>query len=145
MIIPSAVACVLFFAGCSTSVYLVKLGWGQAKVVVRSRSNERILNDATVDASTKEKIQLVMEAKAYAEKHSSGCSGSDSEDEVFAWNLKPHRVSTFFLPSPSHAIRSTSLEVLLINRILITPERIYELARERVKTESPAIPMAPLS
>jgi len=69
VIIPSALACVLFFAGCSTSVYLVKLGWGQARVVVRSRSNERILNDATLDASTKEKIRLVMEVKAYAEKH----------------------------------------------------------------------------
>ncbi|MBW2059427.1 MAG: aminopeptidase [Deltaproteobacteria bacterium] len=63
-----ALAPTLILLGCSTPLYLAKLGWGEAKIVLRSRPNDRVLGDPAVEESTKEKIRLVMEAKAYGEK-----------------------------------------------------------------------------
>lgn len=63
-----ATASVFSLSGCSTSLYLVKLGWGQARILVHSRPNESVLNDTDVDESVREKIRLVMEAKAYGEE-----------------------------------------------------------------------------
>jgi len=63
------IACILPLSGCSASVYLAKLGWGQAKIVRHSRPVEHVLNDPSVDESTREKIRLVIEAKTYGEEH----------------------------------------------------------------------------
>lgn len=64
-----AMVSVFTLSGCSTSLYLAKLGWGQAKIVVHSRPNEQVLNDPTVKGAIREKIRLVMEAKNYGEEH----------------------------------------------------------------------------
>ena len=64
-----AIASVYPLSGCSTSLYLAKLGWGQAKIAAHSRPNEHVLNDPSVEDSTKERIRLVLEAKAYGEEH----------------------------------------------------------------------------
>jgi len=63
-----AIASVFCLSGCATSIYLAKLGLGQAKILLHSRPNEAVLNDPTVEESVKEKIRLVMEAKIYGEK-----------------------------------------------------------------------------
>jgi predicted aminopeptidase len=54
--------------GCASPIYLAKLGWGQAKIVVYSRSNTKVLDDPAVDESIKEKIRLVLDAKNYGER-----------------------------------------------------------------------------
>lgn len=66
--LPFAIASVFYLSGCSTSLYLAKLGWGQAKILVHSRPNEVVLNDPAVKESIREKISLVMEVKIYGEK-----------------------------------------------------------------------------
>jgi len=63
-----AIASLFYLSGCSTSLYLTRLGWGQAKILVRSRPNEAVLKDPGVEESIKDKIRLVMEAKIYGEK-----------------------------------------------------------------------------
>ncbi|NIS71958.1 MAG: hypothetical protein GTO12_24435 [Proteobacteria bacterium] len=58
----------LYFSGCATSLYLAKLGRGQARVILGSRSIGSVLEDPAVDESIKEKIRLVVEAKTYGEE-----------------------------------------------------------------------------
>ncbi len=52
--------------GCSVG-YLFHVGKGQLKIVCGSKSTEAILRDPEVPESEKEKIRLVMEAKAFGE------------------------------------------------------------------------------
>ena len=63
-----AIALLFCLSGCSTPLYLAKLGWGQARILLHSRPNETILGDPTVEESIKEKIRLVIEAKTYGER-----------------------------------------------------------------------------
>ncbi len=58
---------IFYSSGCATSLYLVKLGRGQAGILCHSRSVEEVLKDPAVEESIKEKIRLVLEAKAYGE------------------------------------------------------------------------------
>lgn len=53
--------------GCSVG-YLFHVGKGQLKIVCGSKSTEAILSDPEVRESEKEKIRLVMEAKAFGEE-----------------------------------------------------------------------------
>ena len=53
--------------GCSVG-YLFHVGKGQLKIVCGSKSTEAILRDPEVRESEKEKIRLVMEAKAFGEE-----------------------------------------------------------------------------
>ena len=53
--------------GCSVG-YLFHVGKGQIKIVCGSKSTEAILSDPEVRESEKEKIRLVMEAKAFGEE-----------------------------------------------------------------------------
>ena len=53
--------------GCSVG-YLFHVGKGQLKIVCGSKSTEAILRDPEVPESEKEKIRLVMEAKAFGEE-----------------------------------------------------------------------------
>ncbi len=57
-----------FLTGCATSLYLAKLGRGQAKILLNSRSVETVLKDPATEESIKDKIKLVIEAKKYGEK-----------------------------------------------------------------------------
>ncbi len=63
-----AIAFLSSLPGCSTPLYLVKLGWGQARIIAHSRPNEAVLEDPDVGESIKEKIRLVMETKIYGEE-----------------------------------------------------------------------------
>ena len=63
-----AIAFVCFLSGCSTPLYVAKLGWGQAGILLHSKPNQTVLNDPTVKESVKEKIRLVIEAKTYGEE-----------------------------------------------------------------------------
>ena len=63
-----AVAAGFTFSGCATPVYLAKLGWGQAGIILHTKPNDAVLDDPAVDPSVKEKIGLVLEAKAYGEE-----------------------------------------------------------------------------
>ncbi len=56
----------LFTSGCSLG-YLLQMGKGQLKIVWRSRPIEEMLDDNHVSALQKEKIRLVLEAKAFGE------------------------------------------------------------------------------
>ncbi len=58
----------LYLSGCATSLYLAKLGLGQAKIVLHSRSVDSVLKDSAIDDSLKDKIELIMEAKTYGEE-----------------------------------------------------------------------------
>jgi predicted aminopeptidase len=62
------VAFVFYSTGCATSLYLVELGRGQARIIFHSRPNESVLQDPAIDESVKEKIRLVNQAKAYGEE-----------------------------------------------------------------------------
>jgi predicted aminopeptidase len=64
LIFPS----VLHLSGCATSLYLAKLGLGQAKIVLHSRSVDSVLKDSAIEDSLKDKIELSIEAKTYGEK-----------------------------------------------------------------------------
>ena len=63
-----AVAAGFTFSGCATPVYLAKLGWGQAGIILHTKPKDAVLDDPAVDPSVKEKIGLVLEAKAYGEE-----------------------------------------------------------------------------
>ena len=58
----------VLLSGCSTVVYVTRLGLGQAKVLLFSRSNEEVFKDPSVSQNTKDRIKFVLEVKQYAEK-----------------------------------------------------------------------------
>lgn len=55
-------------SGCSTAAYVTRLGFGQAKVLLFSRSNEAVLRDSSIRQETKDRIKFVLEVKQYAEE-----------------------------------------------------------------------------
>ena len=55
-------------SGCSTAPYIARLGFGQAKVLVFSRSNEMVFKDPSISQETKDRIKFVLEVKQYAEE-----------------------------------------------------------------------------
>ena len=55
-------------SGCSTVPYIARLGLGQAKVLLSSRSNEVVLKDPSISQETKDRIKFVLEVKQYAEE-----------------------------------------------------------------------------
>ena len=58
---------VSFLEGCSVG-YLFHVGKGQLKIVCGSKGTEAVLGDPEVPESEKEKIRLVMDAKAFGEE-----------------------------------------------------------------------------
>jgi len=54
--------------GCATGTYVTRLGFGQAKVLLFSRSNEAVFRDASIRQETKDRIKFVVEVKQYAEE-----------------------------------------------------------------------------
>jgi predicted aminopeptidase len=57
----------IVLSGCSTAAYVTRMGFGQAKVLLFSRSNEKVLRDPSINQETKDRIQFVLEVKDYAE------------------------------------------------------------------------------
>ncbi len=58
----------LAVSGCSTAPYIARLGLGQAKVLLFSRSNEAVFRDPSISQETKDRIKFVLEVKRYAEQ-----------------------------------------------------------------------------
>ena len=58
----------VLFSGCSTAAYVTRLGFGQAKVLLYSRSNEEVFKDPSISQETKDRIKFVLEVKQYAEE-----------------------------------------------------------------------------
>ncbi len=58
----------VLLSGCSTAAYVTRLGFGQAKVLLFSRSNEDVFKDPSVSQGTKDRIRFVLEVKRYAEE-----------------------------------------------------------------------------
>ena len=58
----------VLLSGCSTAAYVTRLGFGQAKVLLFSRSNEDVFKDPSVSQRTKDRIKFVLEVKQYAEE-----------------------------------------------------------------------------
>ncbi len=58
----------VLLSGCSTVAYVTRLGIGQAKVLLLSRSNEEVFKDHSVSQKTKDRIKFVLEVKQYAEE-----------------------------------------------------------------------------
>jgi predicted aminopeptidase len=59
---------VVVLSGCTTGAYIARLGFGQAKVLLFSRSNEAILKNPSISRETKDRIKFVLEVKHYAEE-----------------------------------------------------------------------------
>ena len=57
----------IVLSGCSTAAYVTRMGFGQAKVLLFSRSNEKVLEDPSINQETKDRIHFVLEVKDYAE------------------------------------------------------------------------------
>ncbi len=55
-------------SGCSTAPYIARLGLGQAKVLLFSRSNEAVFGDPSISQETKDRIKFALEVKRYAEQ-----------------------------------------------------------------------------
>ena len=55
-------------SGCSTAPYIARLGLGQAKVLLFSRSNEAVFRDPSISQETKDRIKFALEVKQYAEQ-----------------------------------------------------------------------------
>lgn len=58
----------VLLCGCSTAAYLTRLGYGQAKVLLLSRSNEVVFADPSMSQETKDRIKFVLEVKQFAEE-----------------------------------------------------------------------------
>jgi len=58
----------VLFSGCSTATYVARLGFGQARVLLSSRSNEAVFRDPSISQETKDRIKFVLEVKQYAEE-----------------------------------------------------------------------------
>jgi len=67
-VLAPIVAALFFLSGCAKPIYLAKLGWGQAKVILHTKSNDSVLDDPGVDLTVKEKIRLILETKTYGEE-----------------------------------------------------------------------------
>lgn len=55
-------------SGCATGPYVARLGFGQTKVLLFSRPNEKVFKDPSVSQGTKDHIKFVLEVKQYAEE-----------------------------------------------------------------------------
>jgi predicted aminopeptidase len=64
----AAVAAPVLLTGCATPIYLAKLGWGQARIILHTKPNDSVLDDPRVDLDIKEKIRLILETKTYGEE-----------------------------------------------------------------------------
>jgi predicted aminopeptidase len=67
-IVGIAILLLFGLSGCSTAAYVTRLGIGQAKVLLFSRSNEDVFKDPSVSQETKDRINLLLEVKHYAEQ-----------------------------------------------------------------------------
>jgi predicted aminopeptidase len=59
-------ALVIVFALTPTGCYLSRAGWEEAKILGRRRPIAAIVRDSAMDATTREKLRLVLEARDYA-------------------------------------------------------------------------------
>ena len=67
-IVPIGISLLIVISGCSSAGYIARLGFGQVKVLLSSRSNEAVFRDPSVSRETKDRIQFVLEVKQYAEQ-----------------------------------------------------------------------------
>ena len=67
----------ILFALTPTGCYLSRAGWEEARILGRRRAIASILRDSAVDASTRAKLRLVLEARDYA-RHSLGLDVGES-------------------------------------------------------------------
>src|SRR5262245_39278309 len=61
-----AVLVLLYLVVTPTGHYLVRAGWEEGKILVRRRSIVRMASDSRVSPATRKKLQLVLDARAFA-------------------------------------------------------------------------------
>ena len=61
-----AVAVVLFFALTPTGCYLSRAGWEEARILAGRKTISSLVDDPAIDAATREKLRLVLAARAFA-------------------------------------------------------------------------------
>ena len=70
-------ACVLLFALSPTGCYLSRAGWEEAKILGRRQPIAKLVEDSSLDAATRAKLRLVLEARDYA-RYTLGLDVGDS-------------------------------------------------------------------
>lgn len=63
--LPLAAAILLVLTGCSP-LYVLRAGYEEARILSRRQSIPRLVNDSTTPVQTREKLRLVMDARAFA-------------------------------------------------------------------------------
>ena len=61
-----ALATLLFLSATRTGRYLARAGWEESKILWRRRAIAKLVADTTVPAATRKKLQLVLDARAFA-------------------------------------------------------------------------------
>jgi predicted aminopeptidase len=57
------------FTSCAKSLYILKLSWGETKILLGSIPVQKVLSDDIVDEKIKERIRLVHEVKEFSRKN----------------------------------------------------------------------------
>jgi predicted aminopeptidase len=61
-----ALAVLVFFTLVPVGRYLIRAGWAEARILARARPIGDVVRDSTTDAATRRKLELVLEARAFA-------------------------------------------------------------------------------
>ena len=61
-----ALAVLVFFTLVPTGRYLIRAGWAEARILSRARPIADVVRDSTTDATTRRKLELVLDARAFA-------------------------------------------------------------------------------
>jgi predicted aminopeptidase len=61
-----ALAVLVFFTLVPTGHYLIRAGWAEARILARARPIAAVVRDSTTDAATRRKLELVLDARAFA-------------------------------------------------------------------------------
>ena len=61
-----ALAVFVFFTIVPTGRYLIRAGWAEARILTRARPIVEVVRDSTTDAATRRKLELVLDARAFA-------------------------------------------------------------------------------
>jgi predicted aminopeptidase len=59
-------AVLAFFSLVPTGRYLIRAGWAEARILMRARPIAALVRDSTTDAATRRKLELVLNARAFA-------------------------------------------------------------------------------
>ena len=61
-----ALAVLVFFVIAPTGRYLIRAAWAEARILARARPIVAVVRDSTTDAATRRKLELVLDARAFA-------------------------------------------------------------------------------